>query len=392
MSVHTKKRVPLHKHFEDEVVGAKNVRPNRPAHKGVHASDVVIDSVLTLAETLIQWIRYLEDVEFTLLAGTTRVVDSYATDGYAAKRPSTAGSGSMWFGSYIPFESGTYYAIFKLKVASNVSSSNVLTVDVYSDAGGGVLASRTIKPNDFPASNRYHHFAIKFEIQGAPVTDLEFRGVSFVTGITDVYMDFVGIVPAHIPLDFADVDVTDADAIDGLVDGDAITSVDEISSDGVVGYTSSAVASQGVNDQTWTTMNTLTAPASDVEFYVVDCDVLPNSHTSSFMVKVRVYDATDAVYYPTSNGVERNVPSNDSYPSFQVLITLPANVNGHSLQCQIWHSKGSAHTFWMRNQGWGHSRHEHDHTEYSPSRGQTGHTEFSPQHGQTGASDLGHEH
>jgi len=92
MSVHTKKRVPPHRHFRDEVDEARMVRPDRPAYKGVHATDVVIDGTLTLSETAIEWSRLWEEDKFENLdAGVSIVSDATAKNGYALKIPSTTG-------------------------------------------------------------------------------------------------------------------------------------------------------------------------------------------------------------------------------------------------------------------------------------------------------------
>ena len=50
MSVHTRKKVPPHKHASSDVYDVIEVRPNRPAYRGVHSTDVVVDSTLTLTD------------------------------------------------------------------------------------------------------------------------------------------------------------------------------------------------------------------------------------------------------------------------------------------------------------------------------------------------------
>jgi len=52
MSVAFKKKVSKHKHLSSEVLDAKEVKPNRPPYRGIHATDIIIDSSLTLAETI----------------------------------------------------------------------------------------------------------------------------------------------------------------------------------------------------------------------------------------------------------------------------------------------------------------------------------------------------
>lgn len=52
MSIHIKRKVSPHKHLKDDIIDAREVRPDRPPYKGVHATDVVVDSTLVLDETL----------------------------------------------------------------------------------------------------------------------------------------------------------------------------------------------------------------------------------------------------------------------------------------------------------------------------------------------------
>jgi hypothetical protein len=140
---------------------------------------------------------FKEAEELVLWSGTTIVDDSTASGGKAIKRPSTASSGTMWYGPYTTVPGGNYWALYRLKVASNTSTSNVLKLDVSVTRGGNsnvVLGYRYIKPSNFDASNTWQVFAVPVEIRNDD-TNVEIRGMEFQTGITDVYCDWVALVP-----------------------------------------------------------------------------------------------------------------------------------------------------------------------------------------------------
>jgi len=126
--------------------------------------------------------------------------------------------------------SGEIYVIFALKVANNASSSTICTIRVA--ASGGVRKSRNIKPSDFPASNQWRHFALKARIH-ADDTNVYIDIYNFIGSITDLYVDFIGIAPTTVPLDFADVDTdshsgTDTDEHGGTAAALAYADITEI--------------------------------------------------------------------------------------------------------------------------------------------------------------------
>jgi len=53
MSVHPRRRVPKHRHLKSDVLEVEEGTPIRPAHKGVHALDVIIDNIISLDDTAI---------------------------------------------------------------------------------------------------------------------------------------------------------------------------------------------------------------------------------------------------------------------------------------------------------------------------------------------------
>ena len=108
----------------------------------------------------------------------------------------------MWYGPYQDLPAGNYVVYYRLKVADNSSQNNILTLDVsVSQATGscstGQKVSTTIKPIDFRASNEWQTFALPVEIKDC-YTSIEFRGMNFIGGITDVYLDYINVVPTDI--------------------------------------------------------------------------------------------------------------------------------------------------------------------------------------------------
>jgi hypothetical protein len=122
----------------------------------------------------------------------TKVTDAQATNGDAKRRLSSAPSTTFFYGPYTTIPAGTYIAYFRLKVANNSSGSTILYIDITNAVipGGGIYLS----PNSFTASNRYQYFKIPFIVTD-PTAVMEFRGLSFVSGITDLFLDHVMILP-----------------------------------------------------------------------------------------------------------------------------------------------------------------------------------------------------
>jgi len=117
----------------------------------------------------------------------TLIADADAADGNAIYMNST-GSSTMFFGPYTSMAPGEFVASFRLKVGSNSSTSQLGTIDII---GTGVTGSAVvITPSMFETSNRYQYIDIPFTVN-ASTSNIEFRGVSFNSGITDTYLDHV---------------------------------------------------------------------------------------------------------------------------------------------------------------------------------------------------------
>lgn len=209
MSVHGKPRVAPHKHFSSEVEQVRQVQSNRPAYRGVHWTDTVIDGTRTLDETIVDFTRQWEEDMFTNVdAKCSIIVDAKAKNGYAMQIPSNQGNIAEPFdaGDFTECLGAEYYCIFRLKVASNASNSNLATLRLV--ASGAERASRIIKPSDFVTSGEYQIFAIKGRTN-ADDTNVYCDIYGFIGGITALTCDWIGIVPANVPLGTQDTE-TDA--------------------------------------------------------------------------------------------------------------------------------------------------------------------------------------
>lgn len=155
-----------------------------------------------------QYTRYYEAEEILptwASDGNTLIVDdSDATEGICIRRASGTPNATMWAGPYVSLDAGSYYALFRVKVTSNASSSNILRLDVYSSALGGILGQFQLTPDRFPASNTFHTFGVAFELQ-SNVSDLQLRGMDFRNVITNFFFDWVGIVTRDTPIATAGV-------------------------------------------------------------------------------------------------------------------------------------------------------------------------------------------
>jgi len=138
-----------------------------------------------------------DETQLVLSTGTSVINDATADGGNAIYKPSTAPNNSIWFGPYAHLQGGNYLVQFRLKVSSNTSSSFLFGVDIVDGYGATVYATLSITPNMFRNSNEWQLFTVPVSI---PNTNsiVEIRGMAFQTGITDVYLDYVNIIPGDV--------------------------------------------------------------------------------------------------------------------------------------------------------------------------------------------------
>ncbi|WP_146186674.1 hypothetical protein [Pedobacter sp. HMWF019] len=132
----------------------------------------------------------------TLWAGTTVVTDATAHGGKAMFRASSTPSATFWYGPYKHIQAGNYLVQVRLKVTSNQSDADFLNFDVVS-TNGIVNQGIMLKPSMFRKNNEWQLFTLSVQVpENAEI--IEIRGTNFISGITDVYMDYVTIVPGDV--------------------------------------------------------------------------------------------------------------------------------------------------------------------------------------------------
>jgi len=152
------------------------------------------DMQVTIGPSLFRYFLEGENPVLERQAGTTIVNDTTASGGQCIRRLSIAASDTMWYGPYEDdLPGGNYWALYRMKVTSNASTLKVIKIDV-AKPGIVVLGSRELTPSDFETSGKWSVFAVPCRIEDDD-TRIEIRGMEFVTGITDVFMDWVSLVP-----------------------------------------------------------------------------------------------------------------------------------------------------------------------------------------------------
>ncbi|MDQ0638320.1 hypothetical protein QF042_001885 [Pedobacter sp. W3I1] len=129
--------------------------------------------------------------------GTTMVSDAKANGGTCMFRSAGAADGTFWAGPYIPVAAGSYLFQARIKVGSNSASSSLFMLDVVSQYGSVVHSAIWITPNMFKANNEWQLITIPVSIPHG-ITNLEMRGMNFQPGITDVYLDYVQLIPSSV--------------------------------------------------------------------------------------------------------------------------------------------------------------------------------------------------
>ena len=149
---------------------------------------------------------YMEAANSKLQYGSswTIVGDNSSWSGLVMKASASSANSAWLYGPYIKtgwdgssMLGKSYVASFRLKVQSNLSSTNVVYVDVCYNAGKVVLASMNIKTSDFKASNTWQDFQLNFTAPSSMNPGLEFRISNFNNGITDIFLDEVRIRRAY---------------------------------------------------------------------------------------------------------------------------------------------------------------------------------------------------
>lgn len=135
---------------------------------------------------------FFDDVELAAYPGTSLVLDGMANKGTCLFRSSSSVASTMWFGPYKSLSAGSYQVSFRMKVADNTSGNTILKIDVVAATGGVIFSSFELKPNQFYKPNTWQLITIPLELPN-DVSNIEFRGVAFQPGISDIYFDYVEV-------------------------------------------------------------------------------------------------------------------------------------------------------------------------------------------------------
>ncbi|MBB6239861.1 putative coiled-coil protein SlyX [Pedobacter sp. AK013] len=141
---------------------------------------------------------YDESNGLNVIEGTTMINDGNANGGTCMFRPAGAPGGTIWAGPYVSVTAGNYLFQARIKVASNGSAANLFMLDIVSQFGYVTHGAIWIKPNMFRANNEWQLITIPVSIPHG-ITNLEMRGMNFQPGVTDVYLDYVQLVPSSLP-------------------------------------------------------------------------------------------------------------------------------------------------------------------------------------------------
>ena len=140
---------------------------------------------------------FADESKLALTTGTSTVSDSTADGGIAVERTAGQSSGGMWYGPYITLPGGNYIVQYRVKVASNASTSAIITLDATNNLGKNPYGSIVVHPADFRASGDWETFSLPIKIDNNQ-NGIEFRGMNFNTGITDFYLDYVNVIPGDV--------------------------------------------------------------------------------------------------------------------------------------------------------------------------------------------------
>jgi len=390
LSVKGKKTLPLHDHLSYQIHEAEE-EEFVPKPRGVHSRDVLINRWVSLAETLVEWIRIFEAEEYSWKATwAEKVDDSKASGGKAIKVPITNTNTGVFldFMDYIDWQpAGEYYIIIRAKVSDNTSDQSILRVGVLS--GGLAVGWRDIKANEFKSINEYQHFSFRFEIY----EDYNIKIVAdlLTAGLADLHVDFAALIPANVPLAGTNLDIEAAvtalsiiSNLTGLsvdsaftllaiianivgIDLDLMaTGVSTVASPGsAVAYR--AMASSGllsITTSSWNNLVTMTVPSTPHELLCVHTSGWVRSLNADyqiFYVKVRVYDGIS--YYPATEGaVVWLAGASTAKQTFVAFITIPQNLAGKTIKVQVFPYTTISVSGEMQGCAtiWGHSQHVHD--------------------------------
>ena len=326
-----------------------------------------------------------------------------------------------------------------------------------------ILDGIEIKGNDFPSVNKYHHFAMRTEIP-QDEQNLEIAVRYWGAAGRTIHCDYVALLPADVPLGYADVTVADTHAITTVIysshstvtvidsghtttttiasahststviatDHSTTTSIQTAHATATVvasAHSTTAVISNTHSTATvvatdhevttaiatahgtitviasahgtsvtiqdthgtvteiglapaqiagglanvefnnvtvptasWTLLSYL-YPDDDMDFFIAQIifRVTTANFSGLISTRIRLYDATDEICYPSEYGIIIPMWSDIfNYYAHHVSFTIPRNVHGHTLYWQFVQSTGNNMILTGKGNFWGHSPHFHN--------------------------------
>ncbi len=99
------------------------------------------------------------------------------------------GVGTIWFGPYVTLIPGKYVVKYRLKVPDRVDEdSEVLYLDIVSDCGTHLHASKVVHGRDLPPDGEWFNVFLEFEVHQTH-SDFEFRG--FAKSDATILLDYI---------------------------------------------------------------------------------------------------------------------------------------------------------------------------------------------------------
>ena len=314
------------------------------------------------------------------------VVDDAAAHGGKARAATGLGNGEKIKILDGPLGNvGEFYAIMRVKTNFLDAWKTVELRITNKDSPYDVLNSIEIKGSNFPTTNKYHAFAMRVEIP-QDKQNLEIAVLYWGSPDRTVHCDYVALVPADVPLGYADVtinsetqntsaqDATQNSSANDATQNSTANDATQNSSANDATQNTSAVASTGSVVSTgagtnvgevdigtgWTDIFNFTAPNVDEELYLVTIELdhfRATTTATDGVIDVRL--TIDGVNYPYANGIRKWVYLSTTSATIPItyFFTIPKNIKNVIIYVQAKATVASKSLY--QYDSWGHKPHTH---------------------------------
>ena len=356
------------------------------------ASKILVGDFGNLSDTNVAWTRHYEAEDCEKDGEWTVETDEKASGGKVLQMSDLGIGKRIYFVDGPLGVIGELYFIVRMKVSDKTKSGNIM-ISLYDNEVEDLLGSVEIHPSMFPANDKFHHFALRAEVD-ADQQNIQFRLIVTKGDDFTITCDYGAIVPANLPIGYSDVttsdhigtDVsahggtdtdahsdTDTDAhadtdtdAHGGTDTDAHTGSDAAIQVGLtVAGAYSSQTSNSITFNTWEELTSFEVPDADHQCYYVNvCYAYAGSGAGVDFVRAQ-YTSGSTYYYPFESGIiTRNSAGGTKVG--RVFITIPKNVKGQTLQIYMKRGLPAGDVLvYVDVSAWGHSH--HDHTMTNPS-------------------------